>query len=167
MTAPLEEIARLLTMAEPPLAGLEFTVVRIKEIARAWMDDMHEYCNVANSLPGLDPDQAEFCLATRDFRRARPWLGRNHGPRDHFDYLHPVNGRTVFTALRNSPDGEQVFCVAHLEGKPTDDLEPLSLPVPGIEGTGWRLSLRTPSIGEEYMGGPIVLKDSMALVYVR
>ncbi|MFN4098318.1 MAG: glucosylglycerol hydrolase [Pararhodobacter sp.] len=163
----LVEIARLLSIAEPPLSGPPFTVESVKQIARAWMDDMHEYCNVSHSLPGLDPEQADFCLATREFRRTRPWLGGNYGPKDRFDYLHPINGRTVFTSLRHGPDGEQVFCVAHLEGKPTDDMEPLSLPVPGIEGTGWHLALRTPSIGEEYTGGPIVLKDSMALVYVR
>jgi hypothetical protein len=163
----LEEIARLLTRAEPPLAGPGFTVETLKQIARAWMDDMHEYCNVSNSLPGLDPEQGRFCLATRDFRRARPWLCDNYGPKDHFDYMRPINGRTVFASLRHGPDGEQVFSVAHLEGKRTEEFEPLSLPVPGIEGTGWRLALRTPSIGEDYRGGPITLEDSMALVYVR
>jgi len=153
----LDEIARLLSIAEPPLAGPEFTVANVKAIARAWMDDMHDYCNIAHSLPGLDPVQAAFCLETRDFRRARPWLRDNYGPKDRFDYLHPINGRTVFTALRHGPDGEQVFAVAHLEGKPTDDMEPLSLPVPGIEGTGWRLALRAPLIGDDYDGGPLTL----------
>ena len=163
----LEEIARLLAASEPPLAGPDFSVAALKAIARAWMDDMHEYCNVSNSLPSLDPAQAEFCLALRDFRRARPWLSANYGPRDVFDHLRPIEGRTVFTSLRHAPDGGQVFAVAHMEGKPTAGLDPLTLPVPGIEGTGWRLALRTPSIGEEYGGGPIELEDSMALVYLR
>jgi hypothetical protein len=163
----LEEIARLLTKAEPPLAGPEFTVASLKEIARAWMDDMHDYCNVSNSFPSLDDEQLAFCLATRNFRRARPWLRDNYGPKDHFDYVKPIAGRTVFTALRHGPDGEQVFSVAHMEGKPTEDLDPLALEVPGIEGNGWELALRTPSIGADYTGGPIVLKDSMALVYTR
>jgi hypothetical protein len=57
--------------------------------------------------------------------------------------------------------------LAHMEGKPTDDVDPLTLPVPGIEGSGWRLELRTPTIGSDYLGGPITLRDSMALVYVR
>ncbi|AHM04545.1 hypothetical protein roselon_02205 [Roseibacterium elongatum DSM 19469] len=163
----LEEIARLLSRAEPPLAGPDFTVVNLKRIARAWMDDMHDYCNVSNSLPSLDGEQAAFCLATRNFRRARPWLRDNYGPRDHFDHLRPIKGRTVFASLRHGPDGEQVFSVAHMEGKPTEEIDPLTLPVPGIEGTGWRLALRTPSIGGEYIGGPITLHDSMALVYTR
>jgi hypothetical protein len=163
----LDEIARLLSVAEPPLAGPDFTVASLKVIARAWMDDMHEYCNISNALSSLDPAQIQFCRATREFRRDRPWLRDNYGPKDRFDYIHPIDGRTVFTSLRHGPDGEQVFSVAHLEGKSTEELEPLSLPVPGIEGKNWRLVLRTPSIGDEYVGGPIVLKDSMALVYVR
>ncbi|PWJ15812.1 glucosylglycerol hydrolase [Jannaschia seohaensis] len=163
----LEEIARLLNASEPPLAGPEYSVAALKEFARAWMNDMHEYSNVSNSLASLDHDQASFCLDVRNFRRARPWLRDNYGPKDRFDYVHPIAGRTVFTSLRHGPDGEQVFSVCHLEGKPTDDLDPLTLPVEGIKGMGWRLALRTPSIGSDYMGGPIVLKDSMALVYVR
>jgi hypothetical protein len=163
----LEEIARLLNRAEPPLAGPEFTVRSLKRIARAWMDDMHDYCNVSNSLPSLDHDQAAFCLAARNFRRARPWLRGNYGPEDHFDYFKPIAGRTLFTSLRHGPDGEQVFAMTHMEGKPTEEIDPLALPLPGLDGGGWELALRTPSIGEDYDGGPITLKDSMALVYTR
>lgn len=163
----LEEIARLLNTSEPPLAGPSFTVEALKAIARAWMDDMHEYCNVSNSLPGLDAGHADFCLETRNFRQARPWLRENFGPNDRFGYLRPINGRTVFTALRRGPDGEQVFVVAHMEGKPTEELDPLSLDVPGIEGDGWHVALRTPSIGSDYIGGPLTMTDSMALVFVR
>ncbi len=163
----LEEIARLLNISEPALAGPEFSVATLKEIARAWMDDMHEYCNVANSLSSLDADQADFCLQVRNFRRARPWLRENYGDSDRFDYLHPIEGRTVFTALRHGPDGEQVFVVAHMEGKPTENIDPLDLPVPGLAGGGWKVALRTPSIGPDYAGGPIILKDAMSLVFER
>ncbi len=163
----LAEIARLLNASEPTLAGPDFSEVSLKEIARAWMDDMHEYCNVSNSIPSLDAGQAAFCLDLRRFRRARPWLRGNYGPRDRFDYVQPIDGRTLFTSLRHGPDGEQVFAVTHMEGAPTAELDPLTLPVEGIGGTGWRLALRTPSIGADYLGGPIVLKDAMSLVYLR
>jgi len=163
----LEEIARVLRASEPPLAGPDFTVASLKEIARAWMDDMHDYCNVSNSVPTLDPEQTDFCLEVRNFRRARPWLGENYGPGDRFDYLHPIAGRTVFTSLRNGPSGAQVFMVAHMEGKPLEDVDPLTLKVPGIEGFGWTLALRTPSIGSDYLGGPLTMRDSMALVFTR
>lgn len=163
----LEEIARLLNASEPALAGPEFSVISLKQISRAWMDDMHDYCNVSHSLSSLDPDQAEFCLQVRNFRRARPWLRQNYGPKDHFDYLQPIDGRTVFISLRHGPDGEQVFTVCHMEGKPVAEMDPLDLPVAGIEGGGWRVALRTPSIGSDYENGPITLHDSMALVFVR
>ena len=164
----LEEIARLLAASEPPLAGPRFTTVAsLKGIARAWMDDMHAYCNVANSLPSLDPDHAAFCHRVREFRRGRPWLGAGYGAGDRFDYVRPIEGRTVFTSLRHGPDGERVLAVAHMEGKPTAPLDPLALPVPGPEGGGWRLALRTPSAPPDYAGGPIALEDSMALVFVR
>ena len=163
----LEEIARLLGKAEPPLAGPDYSVASLKQVARAWMDDMHEYCNVSNSIPGLDAAQCDYALAVRNFRRARPWLRDNYGPDDHFDYVRPIGGRTLFTALRHGPDGEQVFTVMHMEGDETGSIEPLSLKVPGIEGTGWKLALRTPGIGADYDGGPIVMKDSMGLVYTR
>ncbi|MEL6913127.1 MAG: glucosylglycerol hydrolase [Pseudomonadota bacterium] len=163
----LEEIVRLLNASEPPLAGAPFTVALLKDIARAWMDDMHDYCNLSNSFSSLDADQAGFCLAVRNFRRARPWLRDNYGPDDVFDYVQPIAGRTLFAALRHGPDGEQVFMVAHMEGKPTDEIAPLELPIPGLAGDGWELALRTPSIGHDYTGGPITLKDAMALVFVR
>jgi len=164
----LDEIVRLLNRAEPKLAGPErFTVANVKELARAWMDDMHEYCNVSHSLSGLEPAQCDFMLRLRNFRRDRPWLRGNHGPGDHFDFLRPLDGRCVFTALRNGPGGEQVFAVMHMEGKATGDFDPLRLRVPGIEGFGWELTLRTPDIGSDYVGGPITLRDSMGLLFTR
>lgn len=164
----LDEIARLLNRVEPQLAGPEtYTVSNLKEIARAWMDDMHEYCNVWNSVSYLDPHQTGFMLDLRNFRRANPWLRNNFGPGDLFDYMRPVDGRTVFTSLRNGPEGQQVFTITHMEGGETDEFDPLTLPVPGIEGFGWEVRLRTPGLGSDYLGGPVVLRDSMGIVYTR
>ncbi|OSP55945.1 glucosylglycerol hydrolase [Pseudoruegeria sp. SK021] len=164
----LNEIVRLLNQAEPDLAGpAVFTVENLKEIARAWMCDMHDYCNVAWSLSSLDPKRTAYALALRNFRRARPWLSENYGPKDHFDYLRPIDGRTVFASLRHGPDGEQVFSVLHMEGKATEEFDPFALDIPGLAGPGWSLALQTPEIGEDYTGGPIVLRDSMGLVYTR
>ncbi|MHA7874579.1 glucosylglycerol hydrolase [Roseivivax sp.] len=163
----LEDIARLLNTTEPRLAGPHYTVDSLKAVARAWMDDMQEYCNITHSLGALDPVQCDFAHALREFRAARPWLRENYSGKDHFSYLQPIEGRTVFTALRHGPDGEQVYTVIHMEGKETPDLDPLRLPVPGIEGFGWELALQSPGIGDDYISGPIILKDSMALVFTR
>ncbi|TYB88063.1 glucosylglycerol hydrolase [Oceaniovalibus sp. ACAM 378] len=163
----LDEIARLLSQAEPELAGPHpFTVQALKDIARAWMDDMHDYCNVAHHLTALSHVQTDFALGLRTFRRARPWLRGAFGPGDHFDYLQPIAGRTLFRALRNGPD-EQIFALLHMEGKPTEMIEPLAMDVPGLEGGGWVLRLKTPGFDDGYEGGPIELHDSMGLIFTR
>jgi hypothetical protein len=164
----LEEISSLLNAVQPDLAGPRpFSPQSLKEIARAWMDDMHEYCNVSHSLSSLDTEQVSFSRALREFRRARPWLRRNLAADDHFDYLRPIEGRTVFTSLRNGPDGEQVFTITHMEGGASEETDPLALPIRGLEGNGWCVALRTPSIGSDYLGGPLTLHDSMGLVFTR
>ncbi|MBB5516476.1 hypothetical protein FHS89_002507 [Rubricella aquisinus] len=164
----LEEIATLLNAVEPPLAGPHpFTVDGLKRIARAWMDDMHSYCNVSNSFTTLDPNQTDYMLRLREFRRARPWLRDNFGSRDQFDYMQPLDGRVVFTSLRHAPDGGQVYSIMHLEGGPTGEFDPLRIGLPGLDGFGWEVALRTPNIGSDYVGGPITLHDSIGLVFTR
>jgi len=164
----LDHIAKLLNGVEPPLAGPgRFTVEALKTIARAWMDDMHEYCNVSNSVSQLDGRQTGFMLDLRNFRRENPWLRRNLGPADHFDYLRPVSGHTIFTCYRKSPDGREIFTITHMEGGDSREFDPLRLPIPGLDGFGWSLRFRTPNIGEDYIGGPIILRDSMGLVFER
>ncbi|MBJ3763051.1 hypothetical protein ILP92_09875 [Maribius pontilimi] len=163
----LDHIAKLLNGVEPALAGPDhFTVPDLKQIARAWMDDMHEYCNVSNSISALDPTQTEFMLSLRSFRRDNPWLRDNLGPDDHFDYIQPVDGRTIFTSYRKH-EGREVYCITHMEGGPSGEFDPLRLPIPGLKGAGWSCALRTPGIGGEYVSGPIVLRDSMGLVFTR
>lgn len=164
----LDEIARMLNAAEPPLAGPEsYTVDALKTVARAWMDDMHEYCNVSHSFSALDPGQTRFMHDLRHFRRENPWLRRNLGPKDRFEYLKPLNGRTLFTALRHGPDGRQVLTITHMEGIETAEFDPTSLPIVGSGDAPWHLALRTPGIGTDYLGGPIVLRDSMGLIFTR
>ncbi len=163
----LDHIVRLLNGVEPPLAGPgHFTVQDLKTIARAWMDDMHEYCNVANSTSNLNPIQTRFMLDLRNFRRANAWLRGNLGPEDHFDYIQPVDGRTVFASYRKGA-GREVFTITHMEGGTSAEFDPLRLPIPGLRGAGWECVLRTPGIGGDYISGPITLRDSMGLVFVR
>jgi hypothetical protein len=169
----LEVIAKLLTEVDPPLAGPSpMTVAELKVIARAWMDDMHDYCNVSAYEPMLSQAQTTFNRQLREFRRARPWLRENLGPDDRFDYMKPVDGTVLFASLRQGPArnggrAEQVYMIAHMEGGSVEEVDPLTLPVEGIEGDGWQLALRTPPIGADYLGGPLTLHDSMGVLYVR
>ena len=54
-----------------------------------------------------------------------------------------------------------------MEGGEISDFDPLRLPISGIEGFGWHVALRSPHIGPDFVGGPIILRDSMAIVYTR
>lgn len=164
----LDVVAKLLNGVDPPLEGPSpYDAAVLKRVARAWMDDMHDYCNVANYLDQLGDAHTAYMLALREFRAGRPWLRDNYGPADVFDYHQPTAGTVAFRSLRHGPDGEQVFLIAHLEGKPLVDIDPLALPVPGLEGGGWQVALRTPSIGSDYLGGPLTLHDSMAVLFTR
>ena len=166
----LAVMSHLLNQVEPPLAGPErFEPAVLKSVARAWMDDMHDYCNVSHYLELLGDAHTDFMLKLREFRAARPWLSSNLTPQDHFSYATPANGRVLFRSLRHGPNGEQVYSVSHLEGKPLEEVDPLDFDVPGLREAGpeWQLVLATPPIGPDYTGGPITLSDSMGVVYVR
>ncbi|RZW08109.1 MAG: hypothetical protein EX266_05705 [Rhodobacteraceae bacterium] len=161
-------IATLLNAVEPPLSGpRKFTIENLKDIARAWMDDMHEYCNVSHSLTALDPAQTGFMRQLREFRQENRWLRDNFGEGDDFRYVEPIDGRTLFAAYRAGPDGREVFALAHMEGVQTDEIAPLEMLPDGISRDGWRLTLASPQIGSVYEGGPITMRDSFGLVFTR
>jgi hypothetical protein len=165
----IEVIVKLLNQVEPPLAGpLPLTPQTLKQIARAWMDDMHDYCNVSLYDHLLGEEQTAFNHALRKFRLTRPWLRENFGPDDVFDYRRPVDGTVLFGSVRNGPDGEQVYALVHMEGGPLVDIDPLTdMPIPQLEGGGWAVALRTPPIGGDYVGGPLTLSDSMGVLFTR
>ncbi|MEL6336416.1 MAG: glucosylglycerol hydrolase [Pseudomonadota bacterium] len=164
----LDVIATLLNAVDPPLRGpTPVTVPGLKAIARAWMDDMHDYCNVSGYFDGLSDAQTQFTFDLRRFRRARPWLRQNLAPRDVLDYTRPIDGTALLTGLRRGPDGEEVLTLVHMEGAAVAASSALDLAGPAGEGTGWQLALRTPPIGADYQGGEITLKDSMGLVFTR
>lgn len=164
----LDAISRLVNDVQPPLAGPSpMDPAGLKRIARAWMDDMHDYSNVAGWVGRLDANQTSYNLAVRSFRRDRRWLRDDLRDEDAFEYLQPVDGHAVFASLRHSPDGdEQVLLVANMEGGHAD-LVPTEVDLPGLTPDGWHLALRTPEIGSDYLGGPITLRDSSGVVFTR
>lgn len=164
----LDVMAKLLNAVDPPLEGPEpYDPAALKRFARAWMDDMHDYCNVSKYLDRLGDAHTDYMLGLRRFRAERPWLRGNFGPDDRLDWRRPTEGAVVFCCLRRGPDGEQVYAVAHLEGKPLVDVDPLDFPLPGLDGGGWHVALRSPPIGSDYLGGPLTLGDGMAVLFTR
>jgi len=163
----LNAIVRLMRTVEPPLPGPSLSVESLKSIARAWMDDMHDYCNVSYYEEKLSPAQTHFNLALRAFRRARPWLRHNLGEGDVFERRRPTRGSVVFYGLRHAPDGaEQVLFVANMEGQPVN-LSVLDLPIPDLPREGWRLALASPGLAVEDPTAALTLHDSNGVLLTR
>lgn len=162
----LNAIVRLLAAVDPPLAGPKLSVAALKGIARAWMDDMHEYCNVSYYQEDLSPAQTRFNWNLREFRRARPWLRHNLSDKDTFDYLHPTAGTVLFYGRRFSPDGrEQILLAANMEGAPLR-VNLLEL-VPKLPKSGWRVALTAPGMDRVDPGEPLILHDGQGLLLTR
>ncbi len=163
----LNAIVLLLQNATPPLAGGPFSISRLKTIARAWMDDVHEYCNVSHYADELDPERTRFNLTVREFRRARPWLMNDLRPDEHLAYQHPTNGTVLFYGLRRAPhDSEQILFVANMEGAPRSVI-PLNLSLPDLPRDGWRLALATPDLDAVRVEQEVELHDSQGVVFTR
>lgn len=163
----MEGIISLLDSVVPPLEGHPFSANKLKLIARAWMDDVHEICNVSRHANSVDPDQAEFNLAVREFRRARPWLRENLRAEDHVDYVHPAEGTALFHGLRHAPDWqEQVLFVANMEGEPLT-VVPEALPVPTMPRGAWFPTLVAPGVEVESANQPVELEDGQGVVFTR
>lgn len=162
----LPVVARLLQAVEPALPGPAFTEASLKQIARAWMDDVHDYCNVSRYANQVDAAQAAFNLAVREFRRQRPFLRQNLTPDDTFDYRHPGDGAALFYGLRHAPDGEQILFVANMEGAPVT-LTPTALPIPNLAPDGWQVALQTPGLRVKTAAAPLTLHDSQGVVFTK
>jgi hypothetical protein len=160
----LDAIALLLRACDPPLAGRQPLDVReLKIIAKAWMDDMHDYCHVDRYAERLSPTLTAFDRELRRFRTDRPWLRRNFGSDDWLRYRDPVAGNTLLRWHRHSPDGsEAIFGIVNLEGAPVS-LDPTRHTA--MQAGDWHVALRTPPIGSDYLAGPITLGDSMGVVF--
>ena len=155
----------LLKGVEPPLAGPELSMAALKRIAKAFMDDAHDYCSVGLSVERLSEERASFNRRVREFRLARPWLIQNLSDDDH--YGRTVEDATLFYSLRTSPDrDEQVLFVANMEGEPTE-VTPTKLPIPDLPQDGWQLALAAPSVDFEDAKQTVTLADSQGVVLTR
>ncbi|MDX1691677.1 MAG: glucosylglycerol hydrolase, partial [Acidimicrobiia bacterium] len=95
------------------------TVGFLRTAARAWMDDVHDYCVVDRWSP--EPGVARMARRIREFRLANPWLRSDLRADDEFDHRHPTRGTMLVIGTRSSPDGNhEVAIAANLEGRRVD-----------------------------------------------
>jgi len=151
----------------PGIPMQDFTVERLKKISLAWMEDVHDFCNVSYYAAGQSGEKADFNYAVRRFRVERPWLLGNLGDGEHFDYLKPADGTVIFYGLRRAPDdSQQVLFIANMEGAPRT-VQPLQLPIPGLAADGWRVALVSPGLTVLDSQQTLTLHDSQGVVFSR
>ena len=161
----LAKMATLLGRLEPSLEGPELTPNSLKQIAKAWMDDLHDYCTITPYAARLDPEHTDFMRALRDFRLERPWLMDNLGEGEHLDYQHPSDKSVIFYGLRRNPNtAEKLLFIANMEGA-TSNLIPHELPLEGLEGS-WHPALATPGLNIQTIDTALELEDSQGVVFI-
>ena len=161
-------VIEILNGIAPPLSGpAEYSVPVLKQIARAWMDDVFDYCNVSRWEQDLDAERTHFNLKVREFRRARPWLRDGLREDEFFNYRHPSDGTVIFYGLRRAPNNnEQLLVVLNMEGAPCT-LTPTDLPIPGLPAGNWQLALATPGVIVETADKPVTFENSQGVVFKR
>lgn len=125
----------------------DLDVPKLKQFARAFMEDGYDFSNVKHWGDSLDPDQVAFNLAARQYRFAHPWLGENLTERDRFNRI-TEDAYTLFYGHRtqHDPDIEQpedIVMVSHMGGEPAmvtlgDWLQ--------LELSEWRVALTSPGL---------------------
>ncbi|MCB9682538.1 MAG: hypothetical protein H6733_13820 [Alphaproteobacteria bacterium] len=161
--------ADILRTAAARMPGVPDTVdvAGLRAFAAAYMDDVHDYCNVSHYESELDPVRTAFNLALRRFRLDRPWLRGDLGPDDVLGRREPTDGAVLVHALRHAPDGsEQVLMIANMQGD-TVTVTPTALPIPGLAAEGWEPVLASPHRPLEAADAPHALADSEGVVFRR
>ncbi len=159
----LEAVADIMRVSALRLKGARVDST-LDQIARTFMDDLHDYCNVSYYVNELDPSQVHFNLSLRRFRQARPWLRQAFGPTDCFDRRWPADGTVLFHGRRRGPDGEELAFVANMEGAA---IEVVPAEVLRVQGEGWKLALATPHTVCSDIHMQLTLGDSQGLLFTR
>ncbi|TVQ05437.1 MAG: alpha-amylase [Leptolyngbya sp. DLM2.Bin27] len=159
----------LADQATTPLPAME--VATLKTLAKTFMEDAHDICNVWLQQENLNPDRVAYNLALRRFRRAHPWLRQNLSTLDRFNRIH-TDAQTVFYGLRSSPaeagSRVQVAMVAHMGGDPLTVTLADWLQLDGDDS--WRVAVRSPGVALENSQAALSafeLADSQAVLLER
>lgn len=104
-------------MLEPYSPAGALDPAHLKRIARAWMDDVHRYCNLAHYEHRTEKSVTTFMHRLRQFRQTRNWLRHNLGTDDTLEYRNPTQGSVLYYGQRRAPDGEKLLFIANMEGE--------------------------------------------------
>ncbi len=167
-----EAIAAVLNSIRPHLEGpREITGDLLRRIAREWMEDVHEFCNTDRYVRRINIDPrlqglARFARSVREFRRRHRWLAGNLAGRDRFEYIHPTEGTVLMYGIRTEPRPgvAEIAFLGNMEGAPRE-----IVPAELLErdSSGWRPVLTVPSVKEPAFSGPLVLRNSEAVLFAR
>ena len=163
----LDVMAGMLSAMDSPL-GDDLSAADLEEYAYAWMQDVHEFANLAHWHDAQDDERTAFDLSVREFRQERPWLRADvdfEGD-EYYGYRHPTEGTVLYYGFRISPDGdEQLLFAANMEGVPVEvSPETLQEEMPDIPTDGWEVALAAPGVDA---GAHVELDNSQAIVWRR
>jgi hypothetical protein len=160
------DVARDHTAQDDAARDIELSETFLARYARAFMDDLHDYCNVSRYHDYLNPDQCAFNTALRNFRRQHTWLTDNLCADDVLANR-VQDGSTLVYALRRSADGsEQVLVLANMEGAPVAVVPSAFLP-DGVDQDGWQLVVAAPGVKVHDPHTEVYLKDSEGVLFYR
>ena len=164
----LDKTAKAMAAFDCPDNIKPLTVPRLKQLARAYMDDLHEYVNVDAHKDKLEQKNTRFGVEARKFRKEHSWLANNFGPGDVFQVKDPSEGAAVFYGVRTSPDrSEQLLFVGNMQGVDTT-INIRELDLPGLPKDGWECVFTTPGFGNaQGIDQDITFKNASAVVFRR
>jgi len=162
----LESMVPVLEAMTPPLDGPGLSVDALKSVARAWMNDVHDYCNLTHHTDRLNADRTAFNLDVRQFRSEHPWLKASFRDDDVLRYREPAEGTILFGGMRSAPQGdEHVLFVGNMEGStttvaPTDFLRE-------AREYDWTSAIIAPEVDPvARVDRPVTLPNSRAVLFI-
>jgi hypothetical protein len=136
----------------------------LKAIAKAYMEDAYDFCNVSKHIQNASETMIDFNYDVRNFRLNHPALSRNLTETDTFNYWHSPNGAVVYYGHRMIGNTE-IIVIANMEGATTDvPLSALNLPVSDF--SNYKIALKTPNNEVNDLEN-IRLADSEGIVFSR
>lgn len=162
-----ETIALLLNSMSPEPASANWTVDKLNEYAFAWMEDIHEYCNVDLHTDYIDSKKSEYNLKVRKYRLENPWLNESFSEHDMLAYREPVNGSVIYYGYRkNKPAKKEIIFMANMEGQPRQVLA-MDFKLPVGDPSEWNAVLTTPSVRAKKIDQPIRLSISQGILFEK